>query len=249
MAGHLIAAVAGYLLGSVSFAHVLARATKQPPAADGFTLTVPDGDATLVSTSESATAARMRYGTASGCIVGTLDMAKGALPALLLRLRYPDTTYYLVFATLAVVGHIWPLYHRFRGGRGQSVIVGSMLAIDPIGVLVTNALAFVLGSALNNLMLIMSGGMLLMVPWLLIRGASVASIVYTAVANALYWYAMRSELKQYARLRRSGHLADRTELFAFMGMNRLDKLTNSWLEMVRAWRAGKSPSNDEDGDS
>jgi hypothetical protein len=86
--------------------------------------------------------------------------------------------------------------------------------------------------------------MLLMVPWLLIKGASVAPIAFTLVVNALYWYAMRSELKQYVRLRRAGHLADRTQLFAFMGMNRMDKLTSSWLDRYRSWRADKSQPQD-----
>ena len=247
IAGYLTAAFAGYLLGSVSFAHLLTQDTKRPVAAEGFTLQVPNSSATLVSTSESATAVRMRSGAASGCLVGILDMAKGALPAWLLHLWYPNTQFYLVFATLAVVGHIWPLYHRFRGGRGQSVIVGSMLAIDPLGVLLMNVAGFLLGVALNNLLVIMAGGMLLMIPWLLIRTGDLAQIAYTVVANALYWYAMRSELRQYSALRRVGHLTDRTELFAFMGMPRLDRLTNSWLDRLRSRCAGPSqPHEDEE---
>jgi glycerol-3-phosphate acyltransferase PlsY len=88
--GHLVAALIGYLLGSVTFAHLLARVAKRPAGANGSTLKVPHNDARLESTSGSATAVRMRDGVASGCLVGILDMAKGALPAFLLRLSYPN---------------------------------------------------------------------------------------------------------------------------------------------------------------
>jgi hypothetical protein len=116
------------------------------------------------------------------------------------------------------------------------VIVGSMLAIDPLGVALTSVADFLLGVAASNLLVIMAGGMLLMIPWLLIRTGDLAKIAHTVVANALCWYAMRSELGQYDGLRRAGHLGDRTGLLAFMGMSRLDRLTSSWLERFPSWR-------------
>jgi glycerol-3-phosphate acyltransferase PlsY len=32
-------------------------------------------------------------------------------------------------ATAAVFGHVWPIYHRFRGGKGAATFVGTLLAI------------------------------------------------------------------------------------------------------------------------
>jgi acyl phosphate:glycerol-3-phosphate acyltransferase len=35
-------------------------------------------------------------------------------------------------AAAAVMGHVWPLYHRFRGGKGAATFVGTLLALGPL---------------------------------------------------------------------------------------------------------------------
>jgi len=36
----------------------------------------------------------------------------------------------LCCATAAIFGHVWPIYHRFRGGKGAATFIGTLLAID-----------------------------------------------------------------------------------------------------------------------
>jgi len=37
----------------------------------------------------------------------------------------------LVCATAAVFGHVWPVYHRFRGGKGAATFVGTLIVVGP----------------------------------------------------------------------------------------------------------------------
>jgi glycerol-3-phosphate acyltransferase PlsY len=81
---------------------------------------------------------RLQLGARYGCLVSILDMIKAAVPAFIFKLLYPEMPYYLITAGMATVGHIWPVVHRFKGGRGLSCIIGGMLIVDWVGVLITN---------------------------------------------------------------------------------------------------------------
>ena len=65
--------------------------------------------------------------------VGLFDVAKAALPTWLgmrLGLGMPAAT---ASGLAAVVGHNWPLYLRFHGGRGLGSFMGVLLVIFPLG--------------------------------------------------------------------------------------------------------------------
>ena len=62
---------------------------------------------------------RMQVGTRYGCLTAILDIAKVAIPALIFKLWQPETPYFLVTALFGLIGHDWPIYHRFKGGRGN----------------------------------------------------------------------------------------------------------------------------------
>lgn len=78
--------------------------------------------------------------------VGLFDIFKGALPTWLgLRLGLGETAAMLIgFA--AVLGHNWPLYLKFHGGRGYSPFLGELLVLFPWGVVIVLA-----GLAVGNL--------------------------------------------------------------------------------------------------
>jgi glycerol-3-phosphate acyltransferase PlsY len=75
-----------------------------------------------------------------GFAIGTaaIDVGKGALSAwLALRFGAPATSAWLPYATAmaAVVGHVWPIWHGFRGGKGAATLVGGLLVLWPTAVL------------------------------------------------------------------------------------------------------------------
>jgi glycerol-3-phosphate acyltransferase PlsY len=50
----------------------------------------------------------------------------------------------------AVIGHNWPVFLRFRGGRGLAVVIGALLALLPIEMLISAAIALVVLYATRN---------------------------------------------------------------------------------------------------
>ena len=68
-----------------------------------------------------------------GIIVGISDLLKGLIPILILRYFFPENELiWFVGGVSAVVGHIYPFYMNFRGGKGTSTFVGVLLGGAPL---------------------------------------------------------------------------------------------------------------------
>ena len=111
-----IAVIAAYLIGSISFAIVVSKAMRLPDPR-GYGSKNPG--ATNVLRSGSRTAAILT-------LIG--DGAKGWL-AVWLALRFaPEAAPYAALAVF--LGHLFPLYHRFQGGKGVAAAAGVLFGID-----------------------------------------------------------------------------------------------------------------------
>lgn len=75
-------------------------------------------------------------------LVLLLDGLKGAVPILIVRAVWDSPTGDVLAGLAAIVGHQFPLYAGFKGGRGAATAMGASLAIVPVG------LAFALLTAL-----------------------------------------------------------------------------------------------------
>ena len=118
-----IAALLGYLIGSVSFAVVVSRAMG---LADPRSYGSHNPGATNVLRSGNK-------GAAAATLV--LDALKGYLPVLAVALYGPpyglhEGTQSLV-GLAAFVGHLWPVFFRFQGGKGVATAAGVLLALNP----------------------------------------------------------------------------------------------------------------------
>ena len=120
----LAIAAAAYLLGSISFAVLVSRLMGLP---DPRSYGSKNPGATNVLRSGSRTAAILT-------LVG--DTGKGALAVLLAALytgEAPSAGYDAPMAgALALLGHVYPVFHRFQGGKGVATAAGVLLAIHPI---------------------------------------------------------------------------------------------------------------------
>jgi glycerol-3-phosphate acyltransferase PlsY len=67
-----------------------------------------------------------------GGTVLVLDVLKGLLPVLLLAVPPSalDAGGHVPVALAVVIGHVWPVTSRFRGGKGVATMVGAMLALE-----------------------------------------------------------------------------------------------------------------------
>lgn len=230
----LIAAITGYLCGSISFARVITRIVAPGHDISRLVIEVPETDTVIESNAISATAVRMHLGARYGCMVSILDMLKAAVPALVFKLWLPQTPYYLLAAGFAVVGHNWPVFHRFVGGRGLSPILGGMFVMDWLGVLLSNLVGFLVGTPLKNALVTSSLGIVLMVPWVWFRTGDPAQLLYVVLVNLAYWWAFVPELREYARLRREGRLeefrdSDYIRVVGRHGDETVDNVTTQWL--------------------
>lgn len=75
-------------------------------------------------------------GLAPAITVVVFDVAKGALPVLLARLVFDDPLAAALGGTAAVIGHTWPLFAGFRGGRGVATAFGAFVAVSPLVALI-----------------------------------------------------------------------------------------------------------------
>lgn len=113
----------GYLLGSISSAYLAGRWLK------GIDLR-RYGSGTV-----SGTGVYQHVSKWAVVLVGLFDVGKGAFPTWLglrLGLGLPVA---LAAGLAAVVGHNWPLYLGFKGGRGLGTFGGMLLVVFPWGVL------------------------------------------------------------------------------------------------------------------
>ena len=118
-----VALLAAYLVGSLSFAVIISRAMG---LADPRSYGSKNPGATNVLRSGHRPAALLTL---------ALDALKGYVPVVLVLVVGPrfglgETT--AAFAGLAAfVGHLWPVFFRFQGGKGVATAAGALIAINP----------------------------------------------------------------------------------------------------------------------
>ena len=62
----------------------------------------------------------------------TFDILKGFLPVFIAYYFIEDRLYVQTIGVMAVVGHIFPIFYSFKGGKGVATALGSILGFDPI---------------------------------------------------------------------------------------------------------------------
>lgn len=217
----LLAALVGYLAGTISFTRLIARFIIPDEDISSTEFDVPNYDKPLVLTSVSPTALSKRKGPKAGCSASILDMLKAAFPTFIFMRLFPDQPYFLIAAATAIVGHNWPVQHQFAGGRGLSPMIGGLFIIDfwslPFAFITGNLLGLGL---MRDVVLAYIGFTAMLIPYMLVRFFNHATISvwwfvgYAVWATAVFLYASRSELSQYIKIKRSGALDDQEDFIA-----------------------------------
>ncbi|MGE0598096.1 MAG: glycerol-3-phosphate 1-O-acyltransferase PlsY [Dehalococcoidia bacterium] len=120
MTDYAVTIVLGYLLGSLPWGLIV-----------GFIWLRRDiresGSGKTGTTNVLRTAGKI-----PAALVMILDIAKGAVPALVGRYAFDSDGAAVAGACAAVVGHVWPVFAGFRGGRGVASTYGGVLGLAPI---------------------------------------------------------------------------------------------------------------------
>ena len=206
----------GYLLGSISIARLVTRIVR--PDLNLNTVQIADklSGGTTTLNGIGATTASMLLGARVGGLISILDILKGLIPTLIVRMLFQDQKYFLIIGLAIVIGHIWPVYHKFRGGGGLSPALGALLVLDPIGILICVLLAFLIGIfLLKEITFILLGGPFLFVIWIAIFNRNWFNIIFIIVLNLLLVIALLPDVSRYLKAMKAGktNLADSMDAF------------------------------------
>jgi glycerol-3-phosphate acyltransferase PlsY len=121
----ILSVIIGYLLGSIPTAYIVSRVRRGV-------------DIRTVGSGNMGGANVMReIGTQEGAFVGLVDIAKGAGAIIIAQALNVSELWIFGTGFAAVVGHNFPVFAGFRGGRGSATIIGIFLVLAPTSTLVT----------------------------------------------------------------------------------------------------------------
>jgi len=115
-----IAVPAAYLLGSVPFGLLLTKLLSHRDPRDY-------GSGNIGATNAMRTGGRL-----VGALTLLADMTKGLMPVLLALLAGLTESWIAVIAVATFLGHLFPVYLGFRGGKGVATMLGVMLPWQPL---------------------------------------------------------------------------------------------------------------------
>lgn len=114
---YVVAGVIAYLIGTVSPSYMVSRKLNKD---------FRGGGSGNFGASNTAILAGMKWGV----IVGLCDILKACIPVLVAKFFFSEYVYLqYVVATCVILGHIYPFYLKFKGGKGFATFFGSILGI------------------------------------------------------------------------------------------------------------------------
>ena len=115
---YLFIALSSYLLGSIPFGFILTKIFLKKDIRD------------IGSGNIGATNALRTGNKPLGYATLVLDIAKAVLPVLYVKFNYPD--YVFIASLSAFLGHVFPVWLKFKGGKGVATYVGILFSINLI---------------------------------------------------------------------------------------------------------------------
>jgi glycerol-3-phosphate acyltransferase PlsY len=168
MAFQIIAAIIiGYLLGSIPFAYIIARLKKDVDIRD-----VGGGNVGALNTYR-------QIGPVYGLGVLAADIGKGALAVSIAGWLDLSLAWIGAAGFAAILGHKWPVFLKFKGGKGAATVIGVLLAFMPVPLLIAGGIVIALIAVTSNVRLALFA--LVLTPlfaWLLDRDLDMIKIYY-----------------------------------------------------------------------
>jgi len=182
----LVVILLAYLIGSIPFGYLIVRTTGR-------------GDVRETgSGGTGATNVSRRAGKAAGVLTLVLDALKGAIAVLVARIMLGGAAtnvnakwFVAAAAVAAIAGHIFPVWLRFRGGKGVATGVGVFFMLAPFALLCA-ALVFLIVVAITRYVSLASLAAVVLIPfflwlqkWLIQPAADIRPPLTAAVVSAL----------------------------------------------------------------
>ena len=229
----------GYLIGSLSISRIVTKIAA--PESDLEKVELPDRNTggTFQLKTVGATTASIILGPKIGGLIGILDILKGVIPSLVIRILFPDQLYFVFTGAAVVLGHIYPIYYRFRGGGGLSTALGVMLVVDPLGAVVSVLLAFILGIfVLKEITVMFMGGPILFIVWTAIFNWNLIVFFLILLINLLLFLAVWPDIRVHLKAKKEG----KTDLSTSMDSIPMGQMMKSMM-----LKLGKAKAKTKDG--
>ena len=183
---YMIIALIAYLLGAVPFGLVL---TKLAGTQDIRTI----GSGNIGATNVLRTGNK---GLAAATLL--LDAAKGGV-AVLLAGYFVDANAALIAAVASVIGHMFPVYLKFKGGKGVATIFGVLFALNWVAGIATALLwlGFALVTRYSSLSALIASFCAPTIIWAMSGDQNAAFTV--SIITALIWYKHRSNIERLVK--------------------------------------------------
>jgi len=190
MTSYLIAAALGYLLGSIPFGYLLVRR---------FT-----GEDVRASGSGNIGATNVaRKSPVLGVATLVLDAAKGLAAVLVARALFGGPHQQLIMTTaafFAVLGHLFPIWLKFRGGKGVATSLGAFVLLTPKSILCLLVLFLMIAVAFRYVSLgsIAVAAAFPLLAWALHEYTDPRQLVLIALVSALVIWSHRQNVVRLA---------------------------------------------------
>ena len=201
------AALSGYLIGSVSTARLIYFLVTKSRNYEPFNEPIPHTDEKFESNLISATWVTKKLGKRYGCITALLDILKLVLPTLFFKLLFTSHPFFLLAALMGILGHNYPVYYRFIGGRGESPILGALLVINWFGIIVANAAASLLGYITGSILVLRWGAYVLLIFWFWYYFDDPLYVIFMILTNIIFWSSQMKDLLKFRDLKKKKGLA------------------------------------------
>jgi glycerol-3-phosphate acyltransferase PlsY len=181
-----IVLVVAYLLGSIPFGYLIVRRRMGADIRE------------TGSGGTGATNVSRRAGKAAGVLTLLLDAAKGSVAVLIAKAASGDDWVIAVAAVAALVGHIFPMWLGFRGGKGVATGVGIFSVLAPISLLCAGVIfiAIVVTTRYVSLGSMIAAVLIPVFVWL--QSGAQPVLLAAILAAALIVFAHRGNIKRLA---------------------------------------------------
>ncbi len=196
----LAAIVTGYLLGSIPFGLIVSKLQSRVDIRNY-------GSGRTGGTNVLRTLGRKAF-----LMVAVGDIAKAALAVLLASLVVGDSYFAIgnyhmgraavqsIAGVAAIMGHIFPLFAHFKGGRGVATFIGGLAALSPVAALFGGEILLVSAglsgfASLGSIIGVVSA-YAIMIPLTIIYGVPVEYLAYVLVGTLIIVVAHRDNIKR-----------------------------------------------------
>jgi glycerol-3-phosphate acyltransferase PlsY len=187
---YLITAAISYLLGSIPFGYLLVRIFKGQDVRTS-------GSGNIGATNVA------RKSPALGVATLVLDAAKGLAAVLVARALFSGPHQQLIMTTaafFAVVGHLFPVWLKFRGGKGVATSLGAFILLTPKSILCMVVLFLILAVAFRYVSLgsVAVAAAFPLLAWALHEYSDPRQLVLIALVSALVIWKHRQNIGRLA---------------------------------------------------